>query len=247
MHVLVFIIFVLPVVLRFVVAIVYPEQLKQWEGKRAKDMLVQQFGVLEENKLISEIGGRLAKASGIEAQFFLSPSSMVNAGALPDGTIIVWRGLLSQTAHRPDMLAGVLAHELGHLKHDHYLRQVYWVVLLQFVLGVFARPLAGALSRNIAGRMLNMGFSRFRERQADDEAVLIMKEAGFNPQGLIDLFDALAQQSAPMAFLGTHPDPKDRADRIRSQLGVSKAQASEGEEPEEDWSVQVIPFPLKND
>lgn len=242
MHVLFFIIFVLPVVVRFVVAIVYPEQLKQWEGKRAKNMLIQQFGPLEENKLISEIGGRLAKGADLDAQFFLSPSSIINAGALPDGTIIVWRGLLSKTAHRPDMLAGVLAHELGHLKHDHYLRQVYWVVLIQFVLGVFARPLAGSLSRNIAGRILNMGFSRFRERQADDEAVQIMKAAGFNPLGLIDLFDSLAEQSVPMAFLGTHPDPKERSARIRAQLGIEKE-----EQPEEDRSVQVIPFPLKND
>jgi predicted Zn-dependent protease len=243
MHVLIFLIFVLPVALRFVVAIIFPEQLKKWEGERAKQMLTQQFGALQENRLISEIGNRLAKEADVKASFFLSPATMVNAGALPDGTIIVWKGLLSKIAHRPDMLAGVLAHELGHLKHDHYLRQVYWVVLIQFVLGIFARPLAGALSRNIAGKVLNMGFSRFRERQADDEAIHIMRAAGFDPKGLIDLFDELSKQSGPMAFLGTHPDPKDRAQRIREQLGMNKEEDSE----EVEWEPTVIPFPLRND
>ena len=240
MHVLLFLIFVLPVALRLVVAITFPQKLIAWEGKRAKHMLEQQFGDLKENKLLSEIGLRLAKEADVEAKFYLSPHKMVNAGALPDGTIIVWQGLYGKVAHRPDMLAGVLAHELGHLQHDHYLRQVYWAVLVQFVLGVFARPLAGAWSRNIAGRILNMGFSRFRERQADDAAVEIMTKAGFDPKGLIDLFEALSAQSGPMAFMGSHPDPKERAHRIREQLEI------EDEEEEEEWSPSVIPFPVRH-
>ena len=240
MHVILFLIFVLPVVLRLVFAITFPKKLIQWEGARAKHMLEQQFGDLKENKLLSEIGSRLAKEADVEAKFYLSPHKMVNAGALPDGTIIVWQGLYSKVAQRPDMLAGVLAHELGHLQHDHYLRQVYWAVLVQFVLGVFARPLAGAWSRNIAGRILNMGFSRFRERQADDAAVEIMTKAGFDPKGLIDLFEALSAQSGSMAFMGSHPDPKERANRIREQLEL------EIEEEEEEWSSSVIPFPIQH-
>ena len=241
MHVLLFVIFVLPAAIRLLVAIVSPEKLKSWEGKRARQLIEDRFGTLQKNSLIDEVGNRLSKHTGVQATFFLSPNKMVNAGALPDGTVIIWKGLFLKTAGRPDMLAGVLAHELGHLKHDHYLRQLYWVVLIQFVLGVFARPLVGVLSRNIAGRILNMGFSRFRERQADDEAILIMKEAGFNPQGLIDLFSELASYSGPMAFLGTHPDPQERADRIREQLGLEK------DEKEERKPRNVIPFPLRND
>jgi len=241
MHILLFIIFVLPAVIRLVVAIVFPEKLKSWEGKRARLLLEDRFGVLQKNALLDEIGQRLASHANIKARFFLSPNKMVNAGALPDGTIIVWKGLFVKTLDRPDMLAGVLAHELGHLKHDHYLRQLYWVVLIEFVLGIFARPLVGVLSRNIAGRILNMGFSRFRERQADDEAVVIMKGAGFDPKGLIDLFSELSSHSGPIAFLGTHPDPKERAARIREQLGI------EDEEQEENISRNVIPFPVRPD
>ena len=242
MHVLILLFFVLPLFIRLVAAIISPDQLKVWEGRRARQMLEQQFGPLQSNRLISELGGRLAKSADIDARFYLSPSPIVNAGALPDGSIIVWKGLLSKTAHRPDMLAGVLAHELGHLKHDHYIRQVYWSVLIQFVLGMLARPLAGALSRNIAGRILNTGFSRYRERQADDEAVNIMNAAGFDPKGLIELFDAFAKEQGPAPFMGTHPDPKDRAKRIREQLNLEE---EIDEEPPSD--PVVIPFPLQND
>ena len=95
MHVILFLIFVLPVVLRLVVAVTFPKKLIKWEGKRAKALLEQQFGILKQNKLLTEIGERLAKEADVQASFFLSPAKMVNAGALPDGTIIVWQGLFS--------------------------------------------------------------------------------------------------------------------------------------------------------
>ena len=246
MHIFLILFFVLPLLIRLVAAIVSPEQLRIYESRRAKKMLRQQFGEFEENRLIKELGGRLAQASSIDAQFILSPAPLVNAGALPDGTIIVWKGLLSKTAHRPDMLAGVLAHELGHLKHDHYIRQVYWAVLIQFVLGILARPLAGVLSRNIAGRILNMGFSRFRERQADDEAVLIMKNAGFDPRGIIDLFEILSKEQGPAPFMGSHPAPLERARRIRTQLKIPEENSKE-QDNQGDSDVVVIPFPIRND
>ena len=115
------------------------------------------------------------------------------------------------------------------------------IILLQFVLGMLAKPLAGALSRNIAGRILNVGFSRFRELQADDEAVIIMERAEVDPRALIGLFESLDQNhQSPLAFLGTHPNPKKRAARIRSRFAVEEV-----EEPVPALHRNVIPFPTR--
>ncbi|MEC7984553.1 MAG: M48 family metallopeptidase [Myxococcota bacterium] len=231
----------LPPILRLIAAIADPQRLKQWEGKRARKMIEQRFGELKPNAYLTELGDRLAKHSNIEARFFLCSSPLVNAGALPNGDIVVWKGLFDKLRAKPDQMAGVLAHELGHLKHEHYLRAVYWVVLLQFVLGMLAKPLAGALSRNIAGRILNVGFSRFRELQADDEAVVILERADIDPRSLIGLFEGLDQQhQSPLAFLGTHPNPKKRAARIRSRFAV---EAVEEDAPASHRNV--IPFPTR--
>ena len=91
-----------------------------------------------------------------------------------------------------------------------------------------------------------MGFSRFRERQADDEAVRIMNNAGFDPKGMIDLFEILSKEHGPAPFMGSHPDPLDRAKRIRAQLNIPEKKKSIEKQAKND-DVVVIPFPLRND
>ena len=73
-----------------------------------------------------------------------------------------------------------------------------------------------------------------------------MKQAGFDPRGLIDLFEVLSKEQGPTPFMGTHPDPLDRAKRIRSQLNIAE-DAVVNLAINDDDDVIVIPFPLKND
>jgi predicted Zn-dependent protease len=56
------------------------------------------------------------------------------------------------------------------------------------------------------------------EYQADDAVVDIMVDAGFDPNGLAALFDDLSIVIEPMGMLGTHPDPRNRATRVRSKI-----------------------------
>ena len=93
----------------------------------------------------------------------------------------------------PDRLAGVLAHELGHLKREHYLGRVYWLALLQFAFGFLARPFVMVFMRQVVFKILAFGFSRVFEHQADDTAVDLMVAADYDPNGLAMLFDDLSR------------------------------------------------------
>ena len=162
---------------------------------------------------------------------------MINAVTLPDGDILIWRGLLGRVREHPDRLAGVLAHELGHLQREHYIGRIYWLALLQFAFGFFARPFVTVFMRPMVSKILAFGFSRVMEHQADDSAVDLMINAGFDPNGLAALFDELSLIVEPMGMLGTHPDPRNRAARVRTKI------KKRGVPLEESFFRNVLQFP----
>ena len=97
----------------------------QDEARRYEKSLVARFGLSRDRKaigMVSEIGARIAKATGSPAirwKFKLLNSPIVNACAFPDGTIYVFKGLVDAVHHDREELAGVLGHEIGHVKHFH--------------------------------------------------------------------------------------------------------------------------------
>jgi len=109
---------------------------------------------------------------------------------------------------------GVLGHELGHLRHRHAMRGLVHASLLSLAAGVFI----GDYSSLLAGAPVlfaQMGYSRDLEREADTEALAMLKAAGLSPQGMISFFERLGKEGKgnklPIAFSSHPPD----AERIR--------------------------------
>ena len=238
----IFILFVIPFVLRLLMAIYQPERLKEREGKKARRVL-EQLGRIYQDPLVSKVGQRLLVEQDVQARFFVLDTPLINAVALPNGDVFIWRGLLGEVQGDEDALAAVLGHELGHVINEHFLRSVYWMALVQFVFGYFARPL-GTIGRQIASRIVHSGYSKFRERQADDTAYELMCRAGYDPQGMINLFQKLAEIPNPLGILGTHPEPNKRADRIRRHLGLVEEGKTTSPSTVEDLG-NVIIFPTR--
>lgn len=215
---LLFLLLLLPVIGRIVFAFFFPDVLKTAEARSVRTLLQHHFGVPNTDPMVSEIGHKLCEGTQLKARFFVIEGPMINAVTLPDGDILIWRGLLGRVREHPDRLAGVLAHELGHLKREHYIGRIYWLALLQFAFGFFARPFLMVFMRQMVFKILAFGFSRVSEHQADDTAVDLMIHAGFDPNGLAALFDELSLIVEPMGMLGTHPDPRNRAARVRAKI-----------------------------
>ncbi|MDG1481360.1 MAG: M48 family metallopeptidase [Myxococcota bacterium] len=219
-HLFVLIFVALPM-LRLLLAIAWPGLLKRTEGRRAERMLATQFGEGREDPRVEAIGAKLLGSQKLQASFRVLAGPIKNAVALPNGRIYIWEGLLAETQEDEDMLAGVIAHELGHLTHDHFLTRVQWAALARFVLGIIGGSIVRQLLQNAAATVISRGFTRGHELEADETAIGLMQSAGYDPSGLARLLERLAQDAPASGMLGSHPEPRSRAARIRTRLGLA--------------------------
>src|SRR5438067_7122963 len=105
-------------------------------------------------------------------------SSLPNAFALPGGRVYVLSGLLAQ-AQSPDELAGVLAHEFGHVVRRDALRRLIRDGGTSFLVGLMFGDVTGSGAVLMAGRaLLSASYSRDDERGADGFAVMVMHRLG---------------------------------------------------------------------
>ncbi|MDO9508000.1 MAG: M48 family metallopeptidase [Thermovirgaceae bacterium] len=127
-------------------------------------------------------------------------------------------GLLN-TLRNEDELAGVLAHEIGHIKLGHYnetiKRSFLWLLLYK----ALGEKKVGGVDVLGAGMVLaEAGFSREQEIEADDYGVTLAAKAGYNPWGLYNAFQSMQKagfQTSPSGF-NSHPPTERRLIHIRA-------------------------------
>ncbi|MFA3920048.1 M48 family metallopeptidase [Ruegeria hyattellae] len=145
------------------------------------------------------------------------PGMGPNAFALPNGTIIV-TDALAETAS-PDALAGVIGHEMGHVAGRHGLKQVYrsvgGFVLISMLAGDTGPIIEDALLQG--NLILSLSYSRAHELHADTFGATLSREAGYDPDGLLDFFDNhnLYDVDGISGWLSTHPGFDDRKRNLR--------------------------------
>lgn len=142
-----------------------------------------------------------------------------NAMALPGGTIVLTDELVT-TFPQEDLLAGVIAHEIGNVAEQHGLRQVYRTISVALIFALLAgdgTPIAEEVAVQ-GGLFVALAYSRENERAADRFAVGLTRRAGYDPAALATFFDRLEADFGPEppAWLSTHPGHSDRAAQIRA-------------------------------
>ncbi len=113
-----------------------------------------------------------------------------NAFALPGGTIVLTDELVRRVCGDERILVGVLGHELGHVRHRHGMRALAQVSAL----GAAAGLVLGDFSSLLASVPVWLGqaaYSRDAEREADAEAVRVLKAAGHSPEVMVTFFEAV--------------------------------------------------------
>lgn len=165
---------------------------------------------------LGALAGRIG-ASPVEVQIEVVNIPVVNAVTLPGGRIVIFDGLL-RNAESADEVAGVLAHELGHVAH----RDVIEALLRQLGLSV----LLGGLDGNIGGytnALLATAYSRRTETAADSFAIDALNAAHVSPAGTAKFFRRLSHQEpsgkgagALLGYLSTHPVSTTRAVRFEA-------------------------------
>src|SRR5437867_8609875 len=153
--------------------------------------------------------------------------STVNAFSLPGGHIYLNSGLIAQ-ADKVDMLAGVMAHEISHVVARHALKQVEQQQEISTIgailLGQNPNVLAQLAAQIVAGGAMAR-FSRTDEKQADDLGLDFVSRAGYDPHGMLEMFQKLLAldrggSSAVARFFQDHPGTQDRINDITSRINA---------------------------
>lgn len=142
---------------------------------------------------------------------------IVNAAALPAGNIVLFDKLF-EAVESPDALAGVLAHEIAHVRRRH----VTAALIRQFGIGVFAATLGGTTGGRVDG-FVALSFTRRAENDADQGAIDMLRRAGISPAPTARFFERLkavegdsGRFSPAMAYLSSHPLSADRASKFKA-------------------------------
>jgi Zn-dependent protease with chaperone function len=144
-----------------------------------------------------------------------------NAVALPGAHIYVFEGLIAKS-ESADELAGVVAHEIGHVANRDGTRSVLQSAGLSFLFGMLLGDFVGGSAVVVGARaVLQSSYSRDVEGAADLYGVELMRKAGGNPRALGTVLDRIAGQIHPgPVILSDHPDTQARVRVINEASGA---------------------------
>ena len=218
-------------------------QFERESGGPYPDPHVQQY--------VNAVGQTVARYAGrpnLEWQFVVLNSDQINAFAVPGGYIYITRGLLFRMSNEAQ-LAGVLAHESGHVAKRHTAKQMgrarttqVGTAVVGLVGGIFGYGWAGDVTSAVAS-ISNLSYGRDQEREADMEGLHYMTQAGYNPQGLVQLMQLLesAGGKGGPEFLSTHPNPGNRIEYLTETIQSRySAAAQSGELGETNFQQHIL-------
>ena len=191
-------------------------------------------------------------------EFRIVDSAEINAFALPGGYIYVNRAVL-EAAEDEAQLAGVLAHESGHVVMRHGTHIASQAILAQgglaLITSIFGQ--SGSLTSQLAQLGLGLGVnslllknSRTAETQADQVGTYILYQAGYDPHAMAQFFQIIAKKypQRTLQFFSDHPAPESRikdVDREIAQLGPPRGVKTDSSEFEgiKQYIVALAPSP----
>jgi len=218
-----------------------PEQ-EYYIGRAVGANVVEKYPPFSEqraNDYMNKLGQSLAMASDRPEtfsgyHFLILDSEEINAFAAPSGFIFISKGMLRCTTDE-DTLAAVLAHEIGHVQHEHGLQAIKKARITTALtsVAITGAQLAGPQEiaeltavfedsiMDITSTLMNSGYSRAFESEADHAAVEILKRVGYDPNALVKLLEVMEKRLKPGGpdFAKTHPDPKDRIKDVKQTIG----------------------------
>lgn len=203
-------------------------------GRQYAEEVNRQLPIVEDaaiNRYMNDLGNRIQRQPGtrdIPYTFYVVNIDQVNAFAIPGGYVYINRGLIEKSASLAE-LAGVVAHEIGHVEARHSVEQLERMQTAQAGLAV-ATILLGEPPQGVAGAAVQVGaqayfahHSRQAELEADSLAVRLLPAAGIDPDGVVTFFRKLMdeRERTPTAleqWFSTHPLTEERIARVEELM-----------------------------
>ena len=216
-------------------------------------------------KYYVELGEKIAKAShrpNLDWKFTIIDNPTLNAFATPGGYVYMYRGLLAHFNTEAE-LAGVLSHEIAHITARHAVRGMSTAQVTNLIIGIAASQVPGSsLSNsgfNLLNQIINKGYSRKYESEADDIAKDYLGETGYSQDAMADFLttmkstDALekeiAEKEGRPASIGyhgifsTHPSTEDRIQ------AMNKTESLQGKKNKDEFLMMIdgLPYGTSDD
>jgi predicted Zn-dependent protease len=165
--------------------------------------------------------------------FLMLDTNEVVAYSAPSGFIFISKGMIKLCKNEDD-LAAVLAHEIGHIQHSHAIEAIStsrWTSAATTIASEATKSVVGGVSgavfqafdgtiNDITQTLINTGYARGQESEADAAAIQILQKIGYNPTALVRVLENM-KATVPAGsggFMSTHPAPDDRIADIRPLL-----------------------------
>lgn len=232
-----------------------PDQVKA--GKEYAAKIRKENKVLPDSdprvKLLREIGRRFLdartpdekKKEVWEYSFDVIESKEVNAFAIPGGPVFFFTGLIDKLT-TVDEIAGVMGHELTHVRREHWASAVNSAQEKDagiLIIGSIFKMNRSTLSAIELVKQYgwDLGNSRGQEKEADQYGFDFDLKAGYNPQGMINVFEMFRKMKGSGSnpeFLSTHPDDKNRIAALTKRLDDYRKSGKGGPIP----AMTPLPF-----
>lgn len=192
---------------------------KEWEqrlGASINKAITKNLSVCKGEDGMKALRGLTDKLlpEGLDVTLDVVDVKLPNAVAIPGDHIVVTSGLI-ELADSPDMVAGVLAHEVAHLELRH---PTQGVISNLGVAATVSIILGGSGAGDIAYLAAVLSYSRDMETEADFRGIELLRAAGLKADGLAAFFKTMAKEEEKEGenmmpdWLSTHPGLDDRAE-----------------------------------
>lgn len=190
--------------------------------------LVRELEIVRYVNVLGDSLARIADDRALRWRFYVVDSREVNAFAAPGGHVWVNRGLIERTTNM-SQLAGVLAHEIGHVTQRHSVKQMQAAQRANVGL-TLACILTNVCDYDVTNTAVQLGggalfakFSRDDEAESDQVAVQYLVRAGIDPRGIPQMFRILLKEreerpTGLSTWFSTHPLEEDRVRATEAEI-----------------------------
>jgi beta-barrel assembly-enhancing protease len=245
----------------------FPIKYEEELGEKLHDAFIRGYTVdSAKTVLVNDFYKELKYPSEHHIKITVVDLDMVNAFAVPGGNIVVFNGILEKMKHGEE-LAALLAHEASHVELRHSTKSMFRSLAnYLFISLVFydVNAIASILIDN-ANMLAHLSYSRNLEQEADKNGLNLMADRKINPQGMIQLFELLKEESQPKRrikdtkdrtkeieeeepneFMSTHPLLNNRIQYIRETIEIQEIKFREHEELNQLWE-KIVNSRVKED
>ena len=199
---------------------------EEWElGRQLERDLAGRVNLVNDATLrnyVNGMGQRMVQQTTMGSlpwRFHVVADDEINAFNVPGGLVYVHTGLLSKAGSAAEF-AGALAHEIGHGLARHGTRRYSQAQEANILASILLGQNPGGIAQMGAQIVAAGAFARFSradENEADELAVELLVETGWNPEGLARLLERLMQSGAGGGgFFQSHPNPAERVQNVRA-------------------------------